>query len=376
MLFKALHLETTGAPNLLRTFEIRDVEKLESYRLAWTSMWRAGRRPWFTQSLDWLAAFVKLQSDRVALRTLFVCDDEEILGIVPLVLTTESTRTGPHRTLRYPLFEGYGCCGPIGSQPTFVLLEAMQYLSRHETEWDVLDLAGINVEEVDHGRTKTALHVARIDAEIGAWQTRSMISLRTAEDSERLAMRIELLPERSRCFEYVRYRPEGAMHGDAEPKFELFDDCLSIARQSDGGPGRGATEHALLGHALVRELHATTARNGTLDVNLLYLDDAPAAFSYGYACDDEVTVIDAGLDLRFAQEHADDALAAAMLEDSLERGDRVLDLGTKPAAWLRTWSNGTRTIHRAQTARPRGIAAQVLQWGRALKGRFGDAAAF
>ena len=356
---------------MLLTFEIRDVEKLESYRLAWTALWRAGRRPWFSQSIDWVAAFVRLQSDRVALRTLFISDDEELLGIVPLVLTTESTRGGPLRTLRYPLFEGFGCCGPIGSQPTFVLLEAMQYLARHADEWDVLDLAGIDVEEVDHGRTKTALHVARIGAEIGPWQTRRVVSLRTPEDAARLASRIDQLPVRSRCFEYVRYRPEGAMHGDDEPRLELFDDCLGVARAGDDG-----AQSVLVGHALLRGIHETAARNGTLDVNLLYFDDEPAAFVYGYACDDCVTVIDAGMDRRFAAEHVDDALATAMLKDSLARGDRLIDLGTRPAAWLRSWSTGERVIHRAQTARPRGIAAHVLQWGRALRSRFGDTAAF
>jgi hypothetical protein len=159
----------------------------------------------------------------------------------------------------------------------------------------------------------------------------------------------------------------------------LFDDCLSVARASSESEAQACDDGAqspLVGHALLRGLHETTARNGTLDVNLLYLDDAPAAFAYGYACDDSVTVIDAGIDRRFAAEHVDDALATAMLEDSLARGDRLVDLGARPAAWLRSWSNGVHVIHRAQTARPRGIAAQVLQWGRALRSRFGDTAAF
>lgn len=352
---------------MLRTIEIREVDQLQSYRLPWTSLWRGGRQPTFTQSLDWLAAYVNLQSDRVALRALLVRDDDELLGIVPLVLMTESTRHGPLRALRYPLLEDLGCCGPIGTQPTFVLLEAMQYLMRHHEEWDVLDLAGIDVEGIDHGRTKTALHVARIEAEVAAWQTRHVVGLRTPEETKRLIARIDQLPQRNTSFEYVRYRPEGAMHGDAEPRLELFDDCDAIAAAGD----RAAESH-LLGNALLRELHEVAAKNGTLDVNVLYLDDQPAAFVYGYVCDDCVTVVDAGLDPRFAPDHADQALLAEMLEDSLNRGDRLIDCGTNPPRWLKPWCNGTHSLHRAQSTRPSGLVAQTLRWGRALRRRFGD----
>ncbi|MCE9605636.1 MAG: GNAT family N-acetyltransferase [Planctomycetia bacterium] len=356
---------------MLRTFEIRDVEQLESYRLAWTALWRAGSQPWFTQSLDWLAAFVRLQSDRVALRALFICDDDEILGIVPLVLLTESSRFGPFRTLRYPVLAGLGCCGPIGSQPTFVLLEAMQYLMRHPTEWDILDLEGIDVEAVDHGRTKTALHVARIPAEVAAWQTRSTISLAMPEDVARMPARMPSVRLQDPRVEYVRYRPEGVMHGDAEPRLELFDDCLAIARAGDGH-----ADSLLHGHAMMRELHVEAARNGTLDVNLLYVDDAPAAFVYGYVCGGSVTVVDAGFDARYIVDQPGEALAAAMMCDSMRRGDQKLDLGVKPRPWLRAWSNASRTIYRAQSKRPSGVASRALRWGKALRRRFGDAAAF
>lgn len=356
---------------MLRTIEIREVDQLQSYRLPWTSLWRGGRQPWFTQSLDWLAAYVSLQSDRVALRTLLISDDDELLGIVPLVLTTESTRHGPLRSLRYPLLEGIGCCGPIGTQPTFVLLEAMQYLMRHRDDWDVLDLAGIDVDGVDHGRTKTALHVAQIEAEVAAWQTRRIISLRTPEETKAIVARIDQhdrLPQRPASFEYVRYRPEGAMHGDAEPRLELFDDCDTIAAAGD----RAAESH-LMGNALLRELHEVAAKNGTLDVNLLYVDDAPAAFVYGYVCDDRLTVVDAGMDPRFAAELADQSLLGEMLEDSLARGDRTIDCGPKPVNWLKSWFNETQTIYRAQSVRPTGLIAQTLSWGKALRRRFGEA---
>lgn len=361
---------------MLRTFEIRDVEQLESYRLAWTSLWRAGRQPWFTQSLDWLSAFVKLQSDRVALRALFISDDDEILGIVPLVSFTESSRFGPFRTLRYPLLSGLGCCGPIGSQPTFVLLEAMQHLMRSPAEWDILDLEGIDVEGVDNGRTKTALHVAGIRAEVTPWQTRSMIKLNGADEVNRIQVRADHVAALDHHMEYVRYRPEGMMHGDADPKVDLFDDCLSIVQN-----GNGLGESLLHGHAMLSSLHAVAARNGTLDLNLLYLDDKPAAFVYGYLCDDCVTVVDAGIDARFAggrpgAMNAAEVLVAKMLCDSLQRGDRTFDLGAKPRPWLRSWSNAVRTIYHAQSARPSGLAVQAMRWGRALRRKFGDTAAF
>lgn len=355
---------------MLRTIEIREVEQLQSYRLPWTALWRSGRQPWFTQSLDWLSAYVSLQSDRVALRALLISDDDELLGIVPLVLTTDSTRHGPLRTLRYPLLHDLGCCGPIGTQPTFVLLEAMQYLMRHRDEWDVIDLAGIDVDGTDHGRTKTALNVARIEAEVAEWQTRETISLRTQDEATRLIARVDQSARHGASFEYVRYRPEGAMHGDADPRLELFDDCEAIAAAGDR-----ATESHLLGNAVLRELHEMAAKTGTLDVNLLYRDGEPAAFVYGYICDDTVTVVDSGVDPRFTAEHAAQALAAEMLDDALARGDRLFDLGPTPAAWLKPWANSMRKIYRAQTARPSGIMAQTLRWGRALRRKFGDPAA-
>ncbi len=82
---------------------------------------------------------------------------------------------------------------------------------------------------------------------------------------------------------YVRYRPLGRPHDDGSPRWDLYDACEELARRSWQGE---ATNGTTLSHEAVRgflrEMHEAAAAAGAVDLNLLLIDGAPAAFVYGY----------------------------------------------------------------------------------------------
>jgi CelD/BcsL family acetyltransferase involved in cellulose biosynthesis len=127
--------------------------------------------------------------------------------------------------------------------------------------------------------------------------------------------------------EYVRHRPAPASEGDGDPAWDLYSECESVAQASwQSHVVHGNT----LTHARVRDYfqaaHVVAARIGMVDVNVLYVDGKPAAFLYGYHYRNNVIGLRTGFDPSFGG-GIGSALTLKTIEDSCQRGDRVIDFG-------------------------------------------------
>jgi hypothetical protein len=350
--------------------ELRSLEAVEPYRLIWRHLWRKTRGASPSQSVDWFSAFT-LHADAEP-RVLVVCDDSRTpIGIVPLVARIESHRSGTFRTLSYPLLPGLGFCGPVTAQPTLVLIEAMRHLAAAE-DWDAIDLAGIDADRHDHGRTASAFYHAELAARVAAAGSRMIVELDGSwndylrgratpfvEGIERRALELG----RRGTVEHVRLRPAGAMHDDCDPHWELYGDAMMLSLGSHR-PDDAAVTLCTPGRIeQFRALHAAAARCGTLDLNLLYVAGQPAAFAYNYVVDGVVTVAALGCDPEFDELEADALLLRAMLRDSCARGDREVDLGTRSAMTI-AWATRTVESYRAVHSRHQPLARRILNWGR------------
>ena len=147
--------------------------------------------------------------------------------------------------------------------------------------------------------------------------------------------------------ELVRYRPKPAGGGEADPRWDLYDTCVALALRSWQGESGDKTNlcHAEVG-GFLRDAHAAAARLGAVDLNLLYCNDAPAAFMYGYHWQDTVYGLRRGFDPQFKHQGPGQILQKMVLEDGHRRGDRYYDLGAGSHDTKQAWRTSIQTSYR------------------------------
>ena len=327
--------------------EFNRIEDLESLRLTWSALLPQTPGLSFFHTLDWLKAYWRHFGGPQQLRVLLVTSGSKPIGILPLTVVRESTRVGNVRVLTYPLHDWGTYFGPIGPNPTATLTLAMQHIRDTARDWDMLDMRWVNRDAHDHLRTRWAMEHAGFSVREDAWKTTAMIDLDGCWDdywaSRSSKFRHEVSRQERRlmegaAIEHIRYRPRGAIRGDADPRWDLYDACEDIARQSWQGV---STTGTTLSHASVREFfretHALAAKNGMLDVNILTVDGRPAAFGYNYCSGGQLFGLRAGYLPEFAKCGVGKVLAARLLRDSFERGDQCLDMGVGSLDVKRKW---------------------------------------
>lgn len=363
---------------MARVVEVNCVDHLDRYRLAWSALWRRTHRASLTQSLDWFEAAFRCDPQMVRPRVLIVQDDQdEPIGILPLAVREETTHVGTLRVLGYPLGPFAGLCGPVGSLPTVTLIEGLRHAAKTPRDWDVLDLRGIEAAYADERRTTAALSVAGMSAEAEPWQDRAVVEFgpvwadywntRAASERERIERRRSQLDQGGRVT-HVRYRPAGAMHADDDPHWDLYADCLTIARRARPASSHEAPTLATPAWAeFFRQAHLAAVHCGALDLNVLYVADEPAAYAYNYVVGDGVTLAASGCAAQFADDGVEDVLAYSMLRQSQAWGDRTIDLGSSSDEWKRCWATRRATSLRIAHYPARSWKTQLLRWGRTLR---------
>ncbi len=336
--------------------EITRIEQLAGYRLHWDVLLRQTPEASFFQTLDWLESYWEHCGEGQRLRVLVVYSQNKPIGILPLVIRTERTRVGPVRVLTYPLHDWGSFYGPIGPNPTATLLVGLKYIRRTRRNWDVLDLRWVNAAGHDLGRTPRAMHAAGFHPHEQPWMQTAVIEMsggwetywsgrpkKFRHNVQRLTRRLQ---EQGRI-RYVRYRPRGAAEGDGDPQWDLYEACCGVAKKSWQGASHNGTTlcHCSVSECL-RSIHAAAARAGCLDMNLLFLDEVPIAFSYNYVYRGNVYALRKGYDPKWAKVGPGTVMQAMMLEDSFRRGDHLFDLGPGSLQWKRDWLTSVLTSYR------------------------------
>jgi len=341
---------------MLRVREINDAEELVGYRLAWNALLLQTRNSSFFQCLEWFQTYWHHFGCYQRLRAILVFEDDRPMGFVPLVVRTESTRVGPLRVLTYPLHDWGTFYGPIGPAPSAALWVALQHVRRTPRDWDLLDLRWVDMEGCDFGRTPAAMRLAGFYPHRQAWNRAAILELRgTWEDYwssrpghwRREVGRLMRRALKQGDVALVRYRPKGAACDDGEPRWDLYDACVDIARQSWQGISSTGTTlcHASVDRYL-RDTHEAAARAGGVDMNLLVLDGRPIAFAYHYRYQGHLYGLRRGYDPNCAELRPGIILQRMLVEDSFRRGDRVFDMGVGSLESKRPWQTHLATSYR------------------------------
>jgi CelD/BcsL family acetyltransferase involved in cellulose biosynthesis len=360
---------------MIRVIEINDPAELAGYRLLWNSLLTKTRGATFFQTLDWLETYWRHFGAEQRLRALVVRTSDEVLGIVPLVVRTETSRLGSLRVLTYPLHDWGMFYGPIGPQPTATLTAALRYLKSRPRDWDLFDLRWVDRDGVDHGRTVNSLRTTGWQAREQVGAEGAVVDLSGGWQAYWSARGHHWRNNVGRCekklaaegeVRFVRYRPQGAAYGDTDPRWDLYEACEAIAATSWQGSSKNGTT---LSHESVqdylRDAHEQAVRAGGVDLNLLFLAGRPAAFIYNYHYQGHLYGLRMGFDASVTKAGSGTALMRRVIEDSFARGDHAFDLGPGSLKCKQPWQTSSarnyRYTHFAVAARP-----QVLRLKRVM----------
>jgi CelD/BcsL family acetyltransferase involved in cellulose biosynthesis len=364
---------------MIEVREINQIEVLGEFRTAWQSLLAHTPGASFFHSLEWLECYWKHFAAGQRLRVLVVSEGRQPIGIVPLVVRTESTRVGRLRMLTYPLQDWATFFSPIGPNSSAALVAALRHLRHTPRDWDVLDLRWVDADRTDRGRTERAMAQTGFRPCGQKWDRTSLVELpenwqdywqgREAKFRKNID-RVELQMAEQGKAELVRYRPDPACGREVDPRWDLYDACVGIAQRSWQGRSGDKTN---LCHAefsgFFRDAHAAAARLGAADVSLLFFNDEPAAFMMNYHWQGTVYGLRRGFDPQFKHLRPGLVLQKLMLEDGHLRGDRCYDLGTGSHGAKEAWRTNLQASYRYTFFPALALRAQLLWWNRWLRRR-------
>ncbi len=356
---------------MLEVHEINQIEDLGQFRVAWRQLLTETSGASFFHSLEWLESYWRHFGAGQRLRVMVVLDEKRPVGILPLVVRTETTRVGQVRVLTYPLHDWASFFGPIGPCATTTLTAALRHVHGTPRDWDVLDLRWIDADGADLGRTERSMSQAGFRARGQKWDLVSLIELpdtwheywfgrqpKFRREVDRVQRR---MIEQGRT-EFVRSR--------MDERCDLYDACVSLAARSWQGDHGDKTSlcHGQYGD-FFRAAHAAAAEYGAADINLLYFEGQTVAFCYNYSWNGTVYALRKGFDPRFARLSPGLVLQKLMLEDGHRRGDRLYDFGTGDHHSKAAWRTSVHANYRFTYFPATVLRAQLLWWNRWLRGR-------
>jgi CelD/BcsL family acetyltransferase involved in cellulose biosynthesis len=358
-----------------RVAEINDIEQLAQFRQEWGELLAQTAGASFFQSLEWLEVYWRHFGPQRKLRVLLVSDEGRLTGIVPLVVESEESKVGPLRVLTYPLHAWGSFYGPIGPDPERTLAAGFEHIQHTPRDWDFLELRwlgamGTNLQQVRRAMLANGFqgYLTQLDCSAiveldGTWD--SYWSARKGAWRRRFHHAERALSEQGEV-SYVRYRPAGLACNDGAPRWDLYNACEELARQSWQG---AATNGTTLSHETVRgflrDAHEAAAAAGAVDLNLLLIDGVPVAFVYGYCYRGYVYGLRRGFIAVRARQGAGNALLAYTLRDSFARGDRVYDMGVGSFASKRHFQTRLLPILRCShypASAPRTQVLRLKRW--------------
>ena len=359
--------------------EINHLDDLDAYRPAWDALLGQTAGTSFFQSFRWLEIYWKHFGAGQKLRVLVVTVDGRPDGILPLVVRTETCKVGRLRVLTYPLHDWGSFYGPIGPDPAATLEAGMKHVRRTRRDWEVVELRWLGRPGTDPGQTRRSMLAAGFQAYQTLWNRTAIVELhgtwdeyfarRTSHWRNNFRRAEKRLARRGKLC-YVRHRPAGKTAGDGDPRWDLYDACEQLARDSWQG---SATDGTTLSHEKVRpflrDVHLAAAEEGTLDLNLLLLDGQPSAFAYNYHDRGYIDGLRAGYDALRSRDGMGGLLQSYAIRDSFRRGDCVYDLGVGSLRGKRCFTTSIVPIVRCGHYPPASPRTQILRLRRWLDSR-------
>jgi CelD/BcsL family acetyltransferase involved in cellulose biosynthesis len=301
---------------MLKVTEHFDLSSLDRLRDLWRDLWWKTPNASFLQSFEAFDGLWTRAANRERPRVFTVSISGRPVGLAPWIEKSAGGRLGRLQVLTDRSNQGLSR-GPLGTNPRLTLEAVTQHVER-DSRWDRIELRHVEIgrgektqesRRFDPAESLGTLEDSRVLVECRGDWVRYLRSL-PANVQEKYKESERNLEARGRL-ECLRYRPEGTVLRDDDPRWDLFGE-IARAELELGG------EFERLG--LLHDLHRTAASIAGIDLNLLRMDGKLVAWSYNYRCDGRIEV----QRLRAAGEFATAAetvLVGRMLCDGFRRGD-------------------------------------------------------
>ena len=350
---------------MMTVAEINELSGLSAFRSLWRELWEKTPEASFFTRLEWLESYSHRAPANQKLRILIASVSGRPIGIVPFVVKPVRTRLGQMRALTYPLDSWGAFYGPLGPHPAATMAAAMKHVKNSRRDWDLIDLRYVDTETADRGRTATAMRAAGFQSLCRQWRSMPAVEMHTSwkehwaclpdlGKQEYLKAEKALLSQGKVAFE--RWRPDGAMTGDTDRRWDLFDACTGMLRLNEGTALRNAQ-----GFALLRDTHCSAVDAGAADLCLLNVNHRTIGWAYSFHRDGCAEVVQVAVDPVLAEDAAT-VLIGRMLQDGFERGDRSVLFSPACAHLGQNWRNASRSSYRYthfSLSRPRSQALHV-----------------
>ena len=318
--------------------EINDLEQLQAYQSDWEALFHRTPQASFFHTYEWFVTHWKHFGAGRKLRVLLVRSGDTVTGIMPLCVIEEQHRLSTIRVLTYPLSDWSMWYGPLGPHQSATMFMALQHLRRTPRDWDMIDLRWTPCDPAGHDITRRAMMAVGWKPQREVYQQSSLIQFAGNTWDEFFnglnkkwrheIRRQERNLEKLGTVEFIRHRPDAAANGDGSPRWDLFEECLTVSRnswQANVTNGNTICHESVL--PFIRDCHAQAAKLGMLDMTVLRLNGKPLAYQYNYHHQGEVFGMRMGYDREARDLGVGKILLTRSMQDSFERGDRVLDLG-------------------------------------------------
>ncbi|QDT19571.1 GNAT family N-acetyltransferase [Gimesia chilikensis] len=362
--------------------ELNEIDALLDYHQDWTRLLSVTPGGSFYRSLEWLRDYWTHFAEDQKLRVLVIRDDGEVTGIVPLCIRRIKSKFGTCRIVTYPFDDWGSIYGPSTACPEQTLTTALKYLLESRRDWDMIDLRCVDSDSFDRGATERALATNGLVFEKFLWNQTMFIDLNQSWDdylksrpkkARQTYLRAERKVPEDGEIEFFRYRPGGEARGEADPRWDLYEQCEQIALKSWQG---SSTSGTTITHEKVsqffRDSYASAIRAGAADLNLIYLSGKPAAFCYNYHLNGYLDGIRMGYDSELSSNGLGRLLIGRLLHDSMDRGDQVMDMGYGAVGAKKYWYTSMDNVYRYVYYSPTSPIANVLKLSHQVAGWFRD----
>ncbi len=351
--------------------EINEIEDLRGYEVFWNRLFRRTPNATFFQTLPWLETYWKFFGHGKKLRVLLLQVGCEIKGILPLVEQNERTKAGTLRTLNFPL-DGWGpFYSPIGSEPTATWYAAMQYLQAIPRTWDMIDIRFVD-PSVDRGRAFHAMRCQGMTPIAIPWNTSYGIALpddfddylATRSSKFRATVRRTLRKGEQHGVTFHRYRPAPSVHAIEPSAIDLYDECVLLAKRTwQACSTTGTTISHPEAADYFRACFVKAAEMGMIDLVSLRQEDRMIAFGYNFHHQGNILGTRIGYERDSKQISPGTMMMGHQIRDSIERGDKLIDLGPEHYDIKSRWTNREMPSQRICHYAPLSLAANVLRMG-------------
>lgn len=336
---KILRANVGSAPALVIE-TVSDYQSFLTLGPVWTSVLRASQLDHPFVEHDWIRTWWECFGQDSELRVLLVKESDDVIAIVPLILSRVRMYGVPVRRLGF-FYNAHvpGCEFIISSRSDDVYRSVWHYLAASH-EWDVLQLCQLPVG------CETLAKVTRLAADAGCptgtWKSGAAPYINLDQSWESYCNSLAAKHRANLRNRLKRLKLLGGATLDAVNSKERLTEALTVGFQIEAAAWKGRAGTAILCDPAVERFYRVfaerAAERGWLRLHFLTAGSETAAFDYSLRYNNQLFLLKMGYDPTYSAYSPSNLLLAMVLEDAFRKGLTRYDFLGESGDWKGSWS--------------------------------------